>query len=184
MLFRSGPSFGARSPPQGRPQPIAPKATTHSPQSQSLSPPQDWRESEASRGWLSPLFQGLGLDNGKRKAPSPLPRGHKAGLSLWSSGCFGWFLAPSEAASGGARKQVCWGWGWAGDSEEARRPWATGQAPQLWDELMQGNRNNLGWGRRGIKEAGRSWLWGASFSWGARTSIHSSDPAQPITLPI
>ena len=44
-----------------------------------------------------------------------------------------------------------------GDSEDAHRPGATGLAPQLRDELILGNRNNLRWRREpGIKGARRS----------------------------
>lgn len=44
-----------------------------------------------------------------------------------------------------------------GDSEAAHRPGVTGLAPQLRDELILGNRNNLRWRREpGIKGAARS----------------------------
>lgn len=56
-------------------------------------------------------------------------------------------------------------------------PRATGQAPQLWDELMQGNRNELGWGMGGRGARPRL---PCKFSRGARTSIAPTPPRAPL----
>lgn len=97
-------------PPQGRSHQEHPQGC-HPPTAQPVPPFSPAVAGRPRLGWLGPLFWGLGLDNGKRQAPSSLLQGHKAGLSLWSSGRFGRFLAPSEAASGGARMPACWRWG-------------------------------------------------------------------------
>lgn len=48
-------------------------------------------------------------------------------------------------------------------------PGATRLVPQLWDELMQGNRNHQGWGggkkKTRTKRSEKVWFCGASFGW-------------------
>lgn len=61
------------------------------------------------------------------------------------------------------------------DSEEARQSRATGLAPSCG--MSSCRETGTTWSRGRRQASRRSWLWGASFSWGARTTNHSTGPA-------